>query len=262
MFDDDGNVSGGMAKWRDITARKAAERELAAHARDLERSNAELEQFAYVASHDLNEPLRMITGYLKLLERRYGDQLDADAHQFMEFAVDGAQRMRSLIEDLLTYSRVGSGDQPSALVDTQALVESTWKTVTAELEGAEATLIATGLPPIQGDPHQLGQLFQNLLANAVKFVRPGVPPVVEMRADPLPDGGWTFAVTDEGIGLENADTDRIFRVFQRLHTRDEYSGTGIGLAIARKVVEGHGGRIWAEPRPGGGARFVFDLPAR
>ena len=261
MIDELGRISGGIAVWRDITARKAAERELAAHARDLERSNAELEQFAYVASHDLNEPLRMITGYLRLLERRYGDQLDADAHQFIDFALDGAQRMRGLIEDLLAYSRVGRDEQLQTVVNTQALVESTWRTLTAEREGPGATLLATGLPPVEGDPEQLGQLFQNLLANAIKFVQPGAGPVVEVRADPLTEGGWRFTVTDEGIGLDGADTERIFRVFQRLHTRDEYSGTGIGLAIARKVVEGHGGRIWAEPRPGGGARFVFDLPA-
>ena len=262
VVDDDGAVCGGMAKWRDVTARKTVERELEAHARELERSNAELEQYAYVASHDLSEPLRMINGYLKLLERRYSDQLDDDARQFIHFAVDGAERMRGLIDDLLAYSRIGRERSAPETVDTQAIVEEAWRTLTAERGGPEATLLATGLPTVTGDRHQLGQLFQNLLANAVKFVPPGRGPVVEVRADPLSMGGWRFTVEDEGIGFEAAQAERIFGVFQRLHTRDEFSGTGVGLAIARKVVEQHDGRIWAEPRPGGGARFCFDLPAR
>ncbi len=261
MVDDAGAICGGMATWRDVTPRKAVERELAEYARELERSNAELEQFAYVASHDLSEPLRMITGYLKLLERRYGESLDRDAHEFIAFAVDGAARMRGLMDDLLTYSRSGLDGEPPEAVGVQSLVEDTWRVLTAEREGPPATLLATGLPTISGDPQQLGQLFQNLLANAIKFARPGFAPVVEVRADPLPEGGWTFTVDDEGIGIDPAQAERIFRVFQRLHARDEYPGTGVGLAIARKVVERHGGRIWAESRPGGGARLRFDVPA-
>ena len=261
MIDDDGAVCGAMAKWRDVSAQKAVERELAAHARELERSNAELEQYAYVASHDLSEPLRMITGYLKLLDRRYAGQLDDDARQFIEFAVDGASRMRVLINDLLGYSRVGREGTTPEPVDMQALVEETWRTLTAEREAPAPTLLATGLPTVMGDPQQLGQLLQNLLANAIKFVHPGRAPVVEVRAEPLTLGGWRFIVEDEGIGFSTDQAERIFGVFQRLHTRDEYAGTGVGLAIARKVVEHHGGRIWAEPRAGGGARFCFDLPA-
>jgi len=259
MVDDDGRVTGVMAKWRDVSARVATERALEQHALDLERSNAELEQFAYVASHDLSEPLRMITGYLKLLDRRYAGALDDEARQFIGFAVDGAGRMRELIDDLLVFSRAGSGDGDSERVDTQALVETTFRTLTAEREGPEATLLATGLPVIHGDPHQLGQLFQNLLTNALKFVRAARPAVVEVRADPLPDGGWSFTVDDDGIGLDAEQAERIFGMFQRLHTRSEFPGTGVGLAIARKVVERHNGSIWAEPRPGGGARFRFDL---
>jgi PAS domain S-box-containing protein len=262
MVDEHGTVCGGMAKWRDVSARKAVERELEARARELERSNAELEQYAYVASHDLSEPLRMITGYLRLLERRYGGQLDEDARQFIEFAVDGAARMRGLIDDLLSYSRVGRDAAPAEPVDMQALVEETWRTLTVGREGPEPTLLATGLPTVLGDAHLLGQLLQNLLANAIKFVVPGRAPVVEVRADPLSLGGWRFTVEDEGIGFDAEQAERIFGVFQRLHTRDEYAGTGVGLAIARKVVERHGGSIRAEPRPGGGARFSFDLPAR
>jgi light-regulated signal transduction histidine kinase (bacteriophytochrome) len=231
------------------------------HAEELQRSNSELEQFAYVASHDLSEPLRMITGYLKLLDRRYGESLDDDAGQFIGYAVDGATRMRALIDDLLAFSRAGrAADEPQP-IPSQTLVEDAFRTLTAEREGPEATLLATGLPVILGDPQQFAQLFQNLLGNALKFVEPGHAAVVEVRADPLPDGGWRFTIDDDGIGFGAEQADRMFGMFQRLHTREEFPGTGVGLAIARKVVERHNGRIWAEPRPGGGARFRFDLRA-
>ena len=261
MIDEEGRIRGGMSHWRDVTQRVAAEREVAAYARELERSNAELEQFAYVASHDLSEPLRMINGYLKLLQRRYRDALDEDAHEFIDFATDGAARMRGLIDDLLAFSRLGREETEMTAVNLQELVESTWRLLTAEREGPEPTLLATGLPVVIGDARQLGQAFQNLLSNALKFVEPGHAPVVEVRSDLLPDGGWRIVVEDEGIGFAPAQAERMFRVFQRLHTRDEFPGTGIGLAITRKVIEGHGGRIWAEARPGGGARFSIDLPA-
>jgi PAS domain S-box-containing protein len=261
MVDERGETAGVMAQWRDITARVAAEREVAAYARELERSNAELEQFAYVASHDLSEPLRMINGYLKLLRRRYHDALDEDAQQFVDFAIDGATRMRGLIDDLLAFSRVGREEAETEAVDLQELVESTWRVLTAERAGPAPTLLATGLPVVMGDAVQLGQAFQNLLSNAVKFVEPGHAPVVELHSTPLSDGGWRIVVEDEGIGFAPAQADRMFRVFQRLHTRDEFPGTGVGLAIARKVIEGHGGRIWAEARAGGGARFCIELPA-
>jgi PAS domain S-box-containing protein len=261
MIDDDGDVAGGMAKWRDVTARKAIERALAEHARELERSNGELEQFAYVASHDLSEPLRMINGYLKLLQRRHADALEDDAKQFIEFALDGAARMRELINDLLAFSRLGQAERSTEDVDAQALVESTWRVLTAERAGPEPTLLATGLPVVMGDEGLLGQVFQNLLSNALKFVEPGRAPVVEIRSWPLSDGGWAFSIEDEGIGFDPAQAERMFRMFQRLHTRDEFAGTGVGLAIARKVIEAHGGSIWAEAREGGGARFRIDLPA-
>ncbi len=261
MVDDDGHVTGGMAKWRDVTARKAAERALEQHALELERSNADLEQFAYMASHDLSEPLRMVSGYLSLLERRYAEALDDDAREFINYAIDGAARMRGLISDLLAFSRAGRDDAVTEAVDTQRLAEEAFRTLTAGRAGPEPTLLATGLPTLTGDPQQLGQLFQNLLSNALKFVDPGRPAVVEVRAQLLPDGGWRFVVDDDGIGLDAAQAERIFGMFQRLHTRDEFPGTGVGLAIARKVVERHSGRIWCEPRPGGGARFVFELQA-
>jgi PAS domain S-box-containing protein len=260
MIGEDGRIRGGMSHWRDVTRRVAAEREVAAYARDLERSNAELEQFAYVASHDLSEPLRMINGYLKLLRRRYRDSLDDDAQQFIDFAMDGAVRMRALIDDLLEFSRVGREEAQTDAVDLQELVEATWRVLTAEREGPAATLLATGLPVVMGDAGQLGQAFQNLLANALKFVEPGHAPVVELHSTPLPDGGWRIVVEDEGIGFAAGQAERMFRVFQRLHTRDEFPGTGVGLAITRKVIEGHGGSVSAEPRPGGGARFCIDLP--
>jgi signal transduction histidine kinase len=261
MVDALGRINGGMAQWRDVSARKSAERALAEHTRKLERSNAELEQFAYVASHDLSEPLRMINGYLKLLERRYADQLDEDAQQFIGFATGGAARMRELIDDLLEFSRLGQQERKSDAVDLQALVESTWQLLTVGREGPAPTLLATGLPVVIGDEGQLGQVFQNLLSNALKFVEPGRSPVVEIRSSPLPDGGWSIVIEDEGIGFDPSQAERLFRMFQRLHTRDEYAGTGVGLAIARKVIEGHGGHIHAEAREGGGARFRIDLPA-
>jgi PAS domain S-box-containing protein len=261
MVDEDGRICGGMSHWRDVTKRIAAERAVAAYARELERSNAELQQYAYVASHDLSEPLRMINGYLKLLQRRYRDDLDEDAQQFIEYAADGAARMRGLIDDLLAFSRLGSEATEHAPVPLQQLVESTWRVLTAEREGPEPTLLATGLPVIYGDARQLGQVFQNLLSNALKFVEPGRAPVVEIHSTPLADGGWRIVVDDEGIGFDPTQAERMFRVFQRLHTRDEFPGTGVGLAIARKVIERHGGRIWAESRAGGGARFCIELPA-
>jgi len=260
LRDDLGRIIGGMAISRDITQRRQAELGLEQRAGELERSNAELEQFAYIASHDLSEPLRMVSSYLQLLRRRYHGKLDADADQFIDFAVDGAGRMRDLIDDLLTYSRAGRGDQPLEPVDSRAVVERVAEAVQT-VEGAREAHIAIGdLPDVLGDPNQLVQLFQNLIGNAVKFVPEDRMPEIEISAERDGDR-WTFAVSDNGIGMEPAHGERIFRMFQRLHTRDEYPGTGIGLAIAKKVVERHGGTIWAEPRPEGGSRFSFTLPA-
>jgi PAS domain S-box-containing protein len=254
LRDDIGRIIGGMAVSRDITARRVAERALEHRARELERSNAELEQFAYVASHDLSEPLRMVSSYLQLLRRRYHGRLDADADAFIDYAVDGAGRMRDLIDDLLTYSRAGRGDGQLGPVDSRAIAEFAAGTVERE---AEVRIAA--LPTVLGDRQQLGQLFQNLIGNAVKFVPEDRVPEVEVAAER--DGAmWRFSICDNGIGLDAAHAERIFRMFQRLHTRDDYPGTGIGLAIAKKVVERHGGTIRAEPRPEGGSRFSFTLP--
>jgi PAS domain S-box-containing protein len=254
LRDDIGQIIGGMAVSRDITARRVAERALEERARELERSNAELEQFAYVASHDLSEPLRMVTSYLQLLRRRYHGRLDPDADAFIDYAVDGAGRMRDLIDDLLTYSRAGRGDGPLGPVDSRAVAEFAASTVEREAE-----IRIGAMPTVLGDRQQLGQLFQNLIGNAVKFVPDDRAPAIDVSAER--DGAmWRFSICDNGIGLDAAHAERIFRMFQRLHTRDDYPGTGIGLAIAKKVVERHGGTIWAEPRPEGGSCFSFTLP--
>jgi light-regulated signal transduction histidine kinase (bacteriophytochrome) len=259
MLDETGRVIGGMAVSRDISGRKAAEQALEARAVDLERSNAELEQFAYIASHDLSEPLRMVTSYLQLLERRYRGRLDADADEFIHYAVDGATRMRALIDDLLAYSRAGRSDRPMEAVDTGELVDRLVATLTTGRDQDGAHIEVGELPVVDGDPQQLGQLFQNLLGNALKFTAPGRAPLVRVDAEALPQR-WRFTVADNGIGIDPAHAERVFRMFQRLHGRDDYPGTGVGLAIARKVVERHGGRIWAEPGPERGARFCFHLP--
>jgi len=244
---------------RDNTPRKQAEERLKATAADLARSNSELEQFAYVASHDLQEPLRMVASYTQLLARRYAGKLDQDADEFIGFAVDGAKRMQDLINDLLTYSRVGTRALQLQPVDTQQLVMG----VVADLGGAirdtRATVIFESLPTVHGDPTQLRQLFQNLIANAVKF-RGERDPEVRVTAE-RGDGGWLFGVRDNGIGIEPQYLERIFVLFQRLHTRAEYPGTGIGLAICNKIVERHGGRMRVESEPGQGTTFWFTLHA-
>jgi light-regulated signal transduction histidine kinase (bacteriophytochrome) len=213
-----------------------------------------LEQFAYVASHDLQEPLRMVASYLGLLERRYRGRLDEKADKFIHYAVDGAARMQALIEDLLTYSRVGRQGKPFEPTDCDAVVAA----VVADLGSQGAAVSCAGLPTVLADRGQLTQLFQNLIGNALKFCN-GAPPRVEVRAERR-GGEWLFAVRDNGIGIAPEHRERIFVIFQRLHTRAQYPGTGIGLAICKKVVERHGGRIWVESEPGQGSTFFFTLP--
>ena len=233
--------------------------EMKAAAADLARSNAELEQFAYVASHDLQEPLRMVASYTQLLGRRYRGKLDSDADEFIGFAVDGALRMQELINDLLAYSRVGTRALQVEAIDTGSLVDQVLGDLTAAIGESGATVRHGGLPTVQGDRTQLRQLFQNLIANAIKF-RGERPPQVHVSAE-RNDRAWSFAVRDNGIGIDPDYRERIFVLFQRLHTRAEYPGTGIGLAICRKIVERHGGRIWLESQPGQGTTFWFSLPA-
>jgi PAS domain S-box-containing protein len=248
----------GMAE--DITARKQAEEELKQAAAELTRSNAELEQFAYVASHDLQEPLRMVTSYLQLLERRYQGQLDEKADKFIAYAVEGAARMQTLIQELLAYSRVGTRGQPFAPTDCQAVAEAAVANLGAAIQESGAVVIRAGLPTVLADATQLTQVFQNLIGNAIKFRR-AAPPQIHVGAE-REKGAWVFRVRDNGIGIAPEFTERIFVIFQRLHSRDEYPGTGMGLAICKKIVERHGGRIWVESEPGQGSTFYFTLPDR
>jgi PAS domain S-box-containing protein len=242
----------------DITERKRAQGVLRAAYDELARSNSELQQFAYVASHDLQEPLRMIGSYTQLLERRYGDKLDADAREFMGFVVDGATRMKQLIEDLLAYSRVGTRGKELRPVQAQAALERALVNLRASIESADAQVTHDALPEVSADDTQLTQLFQNLIGNAIKFRKKDEPIRVHVGVQ---DAGaeWRFSVSDNGIGIEPQYYERIFMVFQRLHTREEYAGTGIGLAICKKVVDRHRGRIWVESALGKGSTFNFTL---
>lgn len=225
---------------------------------ELARSNTELQQFAYIASHDLQEPLRMVISYLQLIERRYADKLDADAHDFIKYAVDGANRMRMLISDLLTYSRIGTRGRTFQPVDCTEVVERAIANLKVAIDESHAVITFKDLPTLEVDPTQLTQLFQNLISNAIKF-RADAPPLVQISAQ-RQESEWLLSVQDQGIGLDPEYADRIFVIFQRLHNRVEYPGTGIGLAVCRKIVERHGGKIWVQSEPGKGATFYFTLP--
>jgi len=256
-----------LAIFKDITVqkilekqRKRAEEALAQRAGELARSNAELEQFAYVASHDLQEPLRMVASYTQLLAKRYQDKLDADARDFIAYAVDGAVRMQKLIADLLNYSRVGTRGKPFEPVNCDAILERVLVSLKLAIEESGAVVGHDPLPTVVGDDMQLGQLFQNLLANAIKF-RGESPPVIHVSAEHTGDE-WNFSVRDNGIGFAPEYAERIFMIFQRLHSKAEYPGSGIGLAICKKIVERHGGRIWVKSEPGSGANFFFTIPDR
>jgi len=229
--------------------------EQAAH---LEARNADLEQFAYVASHDLQEPLRMVTSFLQLLERRYAGQLDERADEYIRYSVDGAKRMQTLIQDLLAFSRVGTQGGELVPVDAEEVVEEARRVLGPAAAEAGATISYGPLPTVNGDHGQLLQLFQNLLGNAIKF-RGDTPP--EVRVEAHKEGTrWRFEVRDNGIGVAEEHRQRVFQVFQRLHTRDEYEGTGIGLAICKRIVERHGGEIGVESAMGEGTTFWFTLP--
>ncbi len=243
---------------RDISERKQAQKMLEHHAAELERSNAELEQFAYVASHDLQEPLRMITSYSQLLERRYKDKLDGDALEFIDYVVDGAKRMQELINDLLAYSRVGTRVREFESVDLEAVYKRVLGNLQIAIEEQHAEISHDPLPTVQADGLQLVQLLQNLIGNAIKFHGEAAPKVhisVERQNQEA-----LICVSDEGIGFEPQYAERIFQVFQRLHGKSRYPGTGIGLAICKKIVERHGGRIWVESQLNQGAKFYFTLP--
>jgi PAS domain S-box-containing protein len=241
-----------VVAFTDITERREA-------LEALERTNAELAQFAYVASHDLSEPLRMVSSYLQLLRRRYHGQIDEDADEFIDFAVEGANRMRALIEDLLAYSRAGRGAEPRP-VDLDLVMGDVLSSLAAAVADARAQVHVEPLPTVLADRVAVVQLLQNLVANALKFRRgPGTCVWVKASADDA--GMWELTVADDGIGIEPRHRERVFKMFQRLHDRESFEGTGIGLAICRKIVERQGGRIWAEERDGGGTVFRFTLPA-
>lgn len=253
---------------QDITERRDLEAELTRRAESLERLNAELQEFAYIASHDLAEPLRMVTSYLELLERRYADELDETAHEFIGFAVGGAVRMRALIDDLLTYSRVGSHELHPGVVDLSEVLGTVLLSLGPAIEEAGAVVQAPDtLTAVAGDPVQIAQLLQNLIANAVKFRVPGRQPVATV-ADAVDGDGVRITVTDNGIGIDPTHHERIFKMFARLHGRDEYEGTGIGLAVCRRIADRHGGRIWVEGAgpgaggPGAGSAFHVWLPGQ
>jgi hypothetical protein len=239
-------------------ARSRAEEALQTAARDLKRSNQELEQFAYVTSHDLQEPLRMVTSYLQLLEKRYRDRLGADAAEFIRYAVEGAGHMKNLISDLLGYSRLGTSTRPFAPTDCEAVLERALANLTVAVAESGATVTHDPLPVVRSDEQEFVQLFQNLIGNALKF-RSSEPPRIHLSAS-RSGKDWLFSVRDNGIGIEPRFAERIFVIFQRLHGRDEYPGTGIGLALCKKIVERHGGKIWIESKPGEGSTFYFTLP--
>jgi signal transduction histidine kinase len=250
----------------ELDAAHTAQAALDEQAEELRRSNAELEQFAYVASHDLQEPLRKVASFCQLLEKRYGDQLDGRGVEYIGFAVDGAKRMQVLINDLLTFSRVGRLNAANTEVDLDAALDTALSNLSTAVEesGAEVIRPQAGLPHVEGDPTLLAMLWQNLIGNAVKFRRDGVAPRIvvdcEQRvADDEVD--WLFTVSDNGIGIPQEFADKVFIIFQRLHGRDVYGGTGIGLALCKKIIEHHGGTIWIDTSNTEGTRFFFTLPA-
>jgi signal transduction histidine kinase len=238
-----------LQKARDDLAKRTAE---------LARTNAELDQFASVVSHDLQEPLRMITAYINLLQTQYGGKLDRDADEFIGYAIDGTKRMQRLINDLLTYSRVGTRGKEFIPADCNEVLARSLLNLIAAIDESGARITHDQLPTVPCDEFQLGQLFQNLIDNAIKY-RGGKP--AEIHVGCLRDGEmWRFAVTDNGIGIAPEFAERVFVIFQRLHTRQEYPGTGVGLAICKKIVERHRGKIWLESEPGKGSTFYFSLP--
>ena len=243
---------------REVTERRRVEQTLREVNSELERSNADLEQFAYAASHDMQEPLRMISSYLQLLDRRYKGKLDSAADEFIDFAVDGAGRMRGLIDSLLVYSRVGRSGEPVEMVDCGVVMDRVLKNLRRTVEERGAVITCDELPEVQVIESQLVQLLQNLVSNAIKFCDKA-PPEVHLSAH-REDDKWVFSVADNGLGLDPQFSDRIFGVFQRLHKRDRFPGTGIGLAISKRIVQRHGGRIWVESEPDEGSVFYFTLP--
>jgi light-regulated signal transduction histidine kinase (bacteriophytochrome) len=243
---------------RNISVRRAADQRLADKVAELNRSNEELAQFAYTASHDLQEPLRMVVSYTQLLARRYKGKLDADADEFIAYAVDGAGRMQRLIQDLLAYSRVGSKAGVLRGLSSENALLQALQNLRGVIQESGALVTHDPLPSVMADEIQLIQLFQNLIGNAIKYQNPGIPQV-QIAASRNGANRWTFSVKDNGLGIEPQYFEKIFGMFQRLHKREEFAGTGIGLAICKKIVERHGGRITVESQLGLGSTFKFAL---
>lgn len=254
------DLSYGISALRSRAAQKNAEEALERQADELARSNLELKQFAYVASHDLQEPLRNLISCVQLLERKFKEKLGPDADKFIGYAVDSATRMQALILDLLAYSRVGTVAKPFTPVDCEKVLKLSLANLRTTISESEALVTYDPMPQLMADDGQLVQLFQNLIGNAIKF-RAGPQPIIHISAVEK-DHEWLFSVADNGIGMQAEYLDRIFRIFQRLHTRAEYEGTGIGLAIVKKIVERHGGRIWVESEQGKGSTFYFTVPVQ
>jgi PAS domain S-box-containing protein len=247
----------------DITDRKRVEERLSELVHELAESNRELEQFAYVASHDLQEPLRMVTSYLQLLQRRYGGKLDDTAEEFIHHAVDGGARMQRLIQDLLDYSRIGRGKRPTMPVSMGVVLDQVLSNLSIAIADRSAILnfpAPDALPDVLADQSEMVRLFQNIIGNALKYHHPDRRPEVTLSITPVSDG-WRISVSDNGIGIEEAHFNRIFMIFQRLHGREAYDGTGIGLAIAKKIVDRNGGTLWVDSQVGQGSVFHIVLPA-
>lgn len=247
-----------VLEFSDITELRHAREELLQRSKELSRSNQELEQFAYVASHDLQEPLRMIASYTQLIAQRYRGKLDADADEFIGYAVDGATRMQAIINDLLKLSRVDTHHMAFSRVNTQNALDRALANLRLVIEESDASMVCGPLPELDADVSQLTQLFQNLIANALKF-RGSDSPRIQIGAQPLGEE-WVFHVRDNGIGIAPEYSEKIFLLFQRLHSKKEYPGTGIGLTICKKIIEHHGGRIWVESEQGQGSTFYFSIP--
>jgi len=254
-----GAIRHALSEKQERTLRHQVEKDLARKVDELARSNADLEQFAYVASHDLQEPLRMVVAYTQLLSERYRGKLDENADKFLGYATEGAMRMQVLIQDLLSFSRVGRNGFKCVSVDCNAVVDEILQSLATAIQESGAVVNHAALPTVWVDRTQVTQIFQNLIANAVKF-RGKEPPVISVRAEKA-NQQWLFEVSDNGIGVAPENAENIFVIFQRLHTRAEYAGNGIGLAICKKIIERYGGKIWIESQPGSGSTFKFTLPA-
>lgn len=256
----DGTPKYFVSAVNDISDKKKAEEERKAALRELTRSNQDLEQFAYLASHDLKEPLRMVSAYITLLQRQYGSVLDENGRESLGFVLDGVARMNSLIDSLLTFARIESHPREMGKVDCNSVVEKVLADLRIRIDETSAKVTIEQLPVVQGEPAQLYQVFLNLISNSLKFCVNRTPEITISCL--LRDKEWLFSVKDNGIGLEMGQADKIFELFKRLHGRTDFEGSGIGLAICRKIVERHGGRMWVESKAGDGSTFFFTVPER